>query len=88
MSLHTHFHAPRTTLSWRIQIEHKSGSLLLLFIYYYYYLCVNIKPPGHCFGFNLAWGWQYDWYISATTDPPKTLNFNVGEQNNKRWLEW
>ena len=54
MSLHTNFHAPRTSLYGRIQIGHKSGYLLLLFIIY----SVNIKPPRHRFGFSLAWGWQ------------------------------
>ena len=49
MSLHTHFYAPRTTLSGRIQIGHKSG----LFIYY---LSVNIKPPRHRFGLSLCLG--------------------------------
>ena len=53
MSLQTHFHAPRTTLSWKIQIGHKSG----LFIIYYLF-SVNIKPPRHRFGFSLAWGCQ------------------------------
>ena len=50
MSPHTNFHAPRTSLSGRIQIGHKSG--------YLFYLSVNIKPLRHRFGFSLAWGWQ------------------------------
>ena len=29
--------------------------IYLLFISIY---SVNIKPPGHRFGFSLAWGWQ------------------------------
>ena len=61
MSLHTNFHAPRMSLSGRIQIGHKSG-----FYYYYYllfiYLSAIIKPPRHRFGFSLAWGWQYAWF--------------------------
>ena len=55
MSLHTNCHAPRTTLSGRIQIGHKSGFcyLLLLFIYLFR---VNIKPPRHRFGLSLCLG--------------------------------
>ena len=53
MSLQTHFHANRTTLSWRIQIWHKSG-------FYYHYLLffssVNIKRPRHQFGLSLCLG--------------------------------
>ena len=61
MSLHTNLSAPRTTLSGRIQIGHKSG----LFIYFLFLIIiiiygVNIKPPWHRFGFSLAWGWQLD----------------------------
>ena len=55
MSPYTNFHAPRTSLSGRIQIGHKSG---YFFIYYYYLFSVNIKPSRHCFGFSLAWDWQ------------------------------
>ena len=54
MSPHTNFHAPRQSLSGRIQIGHKSGCggyVNCLF-------SVNIKPPRHRFGFSLAWGWQ------------------------------
>jgi hypothetical protein len=57
MSPYTNFHAPKTSLSGRIQIGQKSG-------FYYYYLLfyllfsVNIKPPRHRFGFSLAWDWQ------------------------------
>ena len=52
MSLQTNFHAPRTTLSGRIQIGQKSGYYyLLLFIY-----SVNIKPPRHRFGLSLCLG--------------------------------
>ena len=54
MSIHANLHAPRTTLSGRIQIGHKSG------FYYYYYLLfissVNIKPPRHRFGISLCLG--------------------------------
>ena len=56
MSPHTNFHAPRTSLSGRIQIGHKSGLFIYLFIYLF---SVNIKPPRHRFGFSLAWGWQF-----------------------------
>ena len=49
MSPHTNFHAPGTSLSWRIQIGHKSGLFII-----YYYLSVSIKPPRHRFGFSLA----------------------------------
>jgi hypothetical protein len=59
MSLHTHFYAPRKTLSWRIQIGHKSGYLLLFIIIIIIIDTVNIKPPRHRFGFSLSWGWQY-----------------------------
>jgi hypothetical protein len=50
MSQHTHFHAPRKTLSWRIKIGHKGG--FILFIIY----SVNIKPPWLRFGFSLCLG--------------------------------
>jgi hypothetical protein len=33
MSPYTNFHAPRTSLSGRIQIGHKSGYLLFIIIY-------------------------------------------------------
>ena len=51
MSLHTNFHAPRATLSGRIQIGHKSG-----YYYYYYLFSVHIKPPKHRFGLSLCLG--------------------------------
>ena len=54
MSPYTNFHAPRTSLSGRIQIGHKSGYYL-----FYYLFSVNIKPSRHRFGFSLAWDWQY-----------------------------
>ena len=47
MSLHTNSHSPRTTLSGRIQIGHKSG-------YYLFYSSVNIKPPRQRFGLCLG----------------------------------
>ena len=71
MSPHTNFHAPRTSLSGRIQIGHKSGLLaaeairlaaeairLAAEAIRIYLFSVNIKHPRHCFGFCLAWGWQ------------------------------
>jgi hypothetical protein len=77
MSSHTN--APRSSLSGRIQIGHKSGLLdveairlaaeakrlaaeaicLAAEAIRIYLFSVNIKPPRHCFGFSLAWGWQY-----------------------------
>jgi hypothetical protein len=51
MSPRTNFHAPRTSLSGRIQIGQKSGL--------FYLFSVNIKPPRHRFGFSLARDWQY-----------------------------
>jgi hypothetical protein len=70
MSPYTNFHAPRKSLSERIQIGHKSGFylLLLFFLYYYYSFIVNVKPPGHRFGFSLAWDWQYvsNWMIISS----------------------
>ena len=42
MNLHTNLHAPRTTLSGRIQI----GQMVLLFIITYYLFSANIKPPS------------------------------------------
>ena len=51
------FFAPRSSLSGRIQIGHKSGFIFIIIIYYYY-LSVNIKPPRHRFGFSIAWDWQ------------------------------
>ena len=51
MSPYTICLAPRTSLSWRIQIGHKSGLLFMS--------SVNIKPTRHRFGFSLAWDWQY-----------------------------
>ena len=59
MSPYTNFHAPRTSLSGRIQIGQKSG-YLFIFIYYYLF-SVNIKPPRHRFGFSLARDWQFWW---------------------------
>jgi hypothetical protein len=55
MSPYTNCHAPRTSLSGRIQKGHKSGLLLFIIIIY----SVNIKPSRHRFGFSLAWDWQY-----------------------------
>jgi hypothetical protein len=54
MSPYTNFHAPRTSLSGRIQIGHKSGLLFILVLF-----SVNIKPSRHRFGFSLAWDWQF-----------------------------
>ena len=55
MSPYPNFLAPRTSLSGRIQIGHKSG-----FIIYFIIIIssVNIKPTKHRFGFSLAWDWQ------------------------------
>ena len=75
MSPHTNFHAPRTSLSGRIQIGHKSGLFIILF-------SVNIKPPRHRFGFSLAWGWQFIhgkggyMHVNTTHSPLLTLNTN------------
>ena len=55
MSLHTNFHAPRTTLSWRIQIGHKSGFIIII-IYLFIISSLNIKPPRHRFGLSLCLG--------------------------------
>ena len=76
MSPHSNFHAPRTSLSGRIQIGHKSGCgdyVNYLFILF----SVNIKPPRHRFGFSLAWGWQYlccicKWLSNICTWPSST----------------
>ena len=60
MSLHTSFHAPRTTPSGRIQIGHKSGLLaaqaMTLSCAGYKHFSVNIKPPRHSFGLSLCLG--------------------------------
>ena len=57
MSLHTNCHAPRTTLSGRIQIGHKGDLFNIYYYYSYYLLCsVNIKPPRHRFGLGLCMG--------------------------------
>ena len=71
MSPHTNFHAPRTSLSGRIQIGHKSGYLLFII-----YLSVNIKPPRHRFGFSLAWGWQL-WKTVVCVSPDLCLVMEV-----------
>ena len=57
MSPYTNFHAPRTSLSGRIQIGQKSG--FYYYLLFYYLFSVNIKPPRHRFGLSLAWDWQY-----------------------------
>ena len=54
MSPHTNLHAPRTSLSGRIQIGHKGG--FYYFHYYYLSFSVNIKPPRHRFGLSLCLG--------------------------------
>jgi hypothetical protein len=61
MSPQTHFHAPRTSLSGRIQIGHKVAAEFMCICCGGYANClsVNIKPPRHPFGFSLAWDWQY-----------------------------
>ena len=92
MSLHTNFHAPRTTLSWRIQIGHKSG-----FIIYYFISSVNIKPPRHRFGLSLCPGLAIMYSIFTTpywTCPltfkrpglgPRFELFQIGE--TKEWQQ-
>ena len=52
MSPYTNFLAPRSSLSGRIQIGHKSGFIIFIIS------SVNIKPTRHRFGFSLAWDWQ------------------------------
>jgi hypothetical protein len=54
MSPYTKFLAPRTSLSGRIQIGHKSG------FYFFFMSSVNIKPTRHRFSFSLAWDWQQE----------------------------
>ena len=53
----TNFLAPRSSLSGRIQIGHKSG-FIIYFIIIIIMSSVNIKPTRHRFGFSLAWDWQ------------------------------
>ena len=61
MSLHKKCHAPRTTLSGRIQIGHKRGYHLftiisLLFIIIFLVWIWNL--PGIALALDFAWGWQ------------------------------
>ena len=58
MSPYTNFLAPRSSLSGRIQIGHKSGLLFIFIFIIIIIYSVNIKPTRHRFGFSLAWDWQ------------------------------
>ena len=78
MSPHTTFHAPRTSLSGRIQIGHKSGFII------YFYLSVNIKPPRLRFVFSLAWGWQY--HQMEVKLALKEIHQNIDRQISKEML--
>ena len=66
MSPYPNFLAPRTSLSGRIQIGHKSG--FIIFIIIIIMSSVNIKPTRHRFGFSLAWDWQYTLRNKTLTD--------------------
>jgi hypothetical protein len=70
MSPYTNCHAPRISLSVKIQIGQKSGYyLFIIFIYLFIYLFrVNIKPPRHRFGFSLAWDWQFKTFKTFKTN--------------------
>jgi hypothetical protein len=96
MSPYTNFLAPRSSLSGRIQIGHKSGLLLLFIIIYlfiYFIYSVNIKPTRHRFGFSLAWDWQYKSYEQWSTDTLvndlvekiRLLEDKLNEKESKCW---
>ena len=44
-------------------------------VYLFILFSVNIKPPRHCFGFSLAWGWQN--HSGLNTDKYSSLSQSV-----------
>ena len=59
MSLHTNFHAPRTTLSGRIQIGHKGGFYLFIIIIIYYLVCLGLAITIVLLAWISNWFWLW-----------------------------